>query len=159
MDEVLNFKPCKADPDLWLQPALKDDGTPYYEYVLLYVDDILAIGLEPKKFIKDELGKLFTIKEKSIGPPTQYLGNKVSHVDLDTGVSAWSFSSSQYIQNAVKNIEETLAMKGEKLLHRAKAPWPSNYMPETDITPMLSPESATYYQSLIGILRWIVELG
>ena len=28
-----------------------------------------------------------------------------------------------------------------------------------DITKELSPEDATYYQSLIGVLRWIVEIG
>jgi len=27
------------------------------------------------------------------------------------------------------------------------------------VTPELSPKDAAYYQSLIGILRWIVELG
>ena len=40
-----------------------------------------------------------------------------------------------------------------------RAPWPSNYHPEADVTPELSPSKASYYQSLIGILRWIVELG
>ena len=31
--------------------------------------------------------------------------------------------------------------------------------PELDITPELDPSMASYYMSLIGILRWIVELG
>ena len=31
--------------------------------------------------------------------------------------------------------------------------------PELDVTPELSDPDASYYQSLIGILRWIVELG
>ena len=114
---------------------------------------------KPENFIRNELGQIFTIKQKSIGPPTQYLGNKVSKVDLANGSTAWSFSSSQYIQNAVKNVEEYLDKKGEKLTPRAKSPWPSNYRPEIDITPELSHEKSAYYQSLIGILRWIVELG
>jgi hypothetical protein len=33
------------------------------------------------------------------------------------------------------------------------------YRPELDATPELSPQEAAHYQSLIGILRWIVELG
>eukprot|EP00957_Ditylum_brightwellii_P148966 11341541-Ditylum_brightwellii.AAC.1 len=33
------------------------------------------------------------------------------------------------------------------------------YRPELDITPELSPIDSAYYQSLIGMLRWIVELG
>ena len=33
------------------------------------------------------------------------------------------------------------------------------YRPEMDITPELGSEDAAYYHSLIGVLRWIVELG
>ena len=35
----------------------------------------------------------------------------------------------------------------------------STYQPELDVSEELSPLDASYYQSLIGILRWIVELG
>lgn len=31
--------------------------------------------------------------------------------------------------------------------------------PELDVSPELDPDDASHYQSLIGILRWIVELG
>jgi len=42
---------------------------------------------------------------------------------------------------------------------RAPAPLSPNYRPEIDTSPELEPQQASYYQSLIGILRWIVELG
>ena len=35
----------------------------------------------------------------------------------------------------------------------------SGYCPEIDITPELGKEDAAYFHSLIGVLRWIVELG
>jgi hypothetical protein len=35
----------------------------------------------------------------------------------------------------------------------------TNYRPELGVTPILSPVEANYYQSQIGVLRWIVELG
>ena len=41
----------------------------------------------------------------------------------------------------------------------ANAPFTTGYRPEVDVSPELSAEHANYYQSLIGILRWIVELG
>jgi hypothetical protein len=43
---------------------------------------------------------------------------------------------------------------------RKKTPRPmeTNYRPELDVSPILSPERANYYQSQFGILRWIVEL-
>ena len=70
----------------------------------------------------NELGSRFKLKESSIGPPTQYLYNKVSQATLENGTKCWSFSSLQYIQNAVKNVEEHLARKGEKFPPTAKAP-------------------------------------
>ena len=57
------------------------------------------------------------------------------------------------------NVEDYIMKTGEKLPPRVKSPWPTNYCPKSDISPELSPAKATYYQSLIGVLRWIVELG
>ncbi len=108
--EEMGFESCKADTDVWFRSATKANGTDYYQYVLLYTDDILAIMEEPERFLREELGRRFTLKdEKSIEPPTQYLGNKVSQVTLENGVTCWSFSSSQYVQNAIKNVEDYLA--------------------------------------------------
>ena len=157
--QEIGFASCRADPDVWLRPGLKDNGIKYMQYVLLYTDDILCIMEHPEKFLRDELGTRFTLKESSIGPPKQYLGNKVSQVTLENGTQCWSFSSSQYVQNAVKNVEDQLHKTGEKLPTRVRSPWPTNYRPESDITPELSSFKATYFQSLIGVLRWIVELG
>ena len=69
----------------------------------------------PEEYIRDELGSYFTIKPKSIGPPTQYLGNKVSQVTLENGAVCWSFSSSQYVQETVGNVVEYLEPRGAKL--------------------------------------------
>ena len=42
---------------------------------------------------------------------------------------------------------------------RAATPFPAGYRPETDLSDELQPEEATFYQSQVGILRWIVEIG
>jgi hypothetical protein len=41
----------------------------------------------------------------------------------------------------------------------ASAPFPRDYVSELDMTEELGPEDGNYFQSLIGILRWTVELG
>ena len=42
----MGFKSTNIDPDVWLRPAVKPDGEEYYEYILVYVDDILAISVK-----------------------------------------------------------------------------------------------------------------
>jgi hypothetical protein len=46
-----------------------------------------------------------------------------------------------------------------KILRKAETPIQTSYCPELDVTPELDPPTAEYYQSLIGVLRWCVELG
>ena len=90
-------------------------------------------------------------------------GGHVRKVTLENGVKAWAFSSSQYAQAAVKNVESYLNKrdggKAWSLPAKAETPLKSTYRPELDISAELNPTDASYYQSLIGVLRWIVELG
>lgn len=105
------------------------------------------------------------LKESSIGPPTIYLGGNMRKVVLSHGGEAWAFGSSQYVQQAVKNVEQYLAdchLKGDKRFRipaRAATPMQTSYRPELDTSPELGTSDASYYMSLIGVLRWIVELG
>ncbi len=68
------------------------------------------------------------------------------------------FGSCQYVQSAVKNIEEHLAKIREKLPYKAPTPLSSRYRPEIDVSPELGEADASYFHSLIGVLHWIVEL-
>ena len=150
--EFLNFKSCLADPDVWMRPAIKSDGNTYYEYILLYVDDALVVSENAESILRNELGRFFHLKEESICPPTIYLGDRVHKVQLENGVWAWSFSSSQYVQS-VKSKNSHL-----KILSKAETPLTTSYRPELDVSPELMSRDSAYYQSLFGILRWIVEL-
>lgn len=123
------------------------------------MDDALYISQNPREVLEAEVGKYWKLKPDSIEPPSIYLGNKVTKVIFENNVEAWSFSSSQYVQNAVMNVAEYLKQISLSLPKRASNPLSFNYRPEIDITPILSPQKAAYFQSLIGILRWIVELG
>ena len=51
LDEM-NFIPSQADPSVWLRPTTKPDGEHYYEYILVYVDDILAIPYDLTNLMK-----------------------------------------------------------------------------------------------------------
>lgn len=157
--EQIGFKSSKGDPDVWYRAATKSDGTEYYEYVLLYVDDCLVVSENAELILREEIGKYWHLKESSIGKPQIYLGGKCREVELDNGTKCWAFGSSQYVQSAVENVKAWLAKSGRKLPKRAEAPFKTGYRPEIDISRELAGEEASYYQSLIGILRWMVELG
>jgi Reverse transcriptase (RNA-dependent DNA polymerase) len=158
----LNFTSCPADPDVWLRPAIKSDGSEYYEYILLYTDDTLVISELAERVLRGELGQHFTLKEESIVPPKIYLGGSVRKVTLNNGVKCWSFSSLQYMQAAVKNVEDYLKRLNNpswKMPAKAETPMQTSYQPELDVSPELDTDGAVDFMSLIGVLRWIVELG
>ena len=111
----LNFVSCPADPDVWMRPAKRSDGTDYYEYILLYCDDALSISENAESVLRSELGRYFPLKEEWIGPPKIYLGGSVRKVQLDNGVEYWAYSSSQYMRAAVKNGEDYLATRDDEM--------------------------------------------
>ena len=80
-------------------------------------------------------------------------------VTMENSQECWAFGSTQYVRAAVDNVKEYLSNKGKKLAAKALTPLKSNYWPEIDITEELGEDEYSYYQSLIGVLRWIVELG
>ena len=115
-----------------------------------------------ESILRNEIGRYFELKEASIGPPKMYLGAGIRKVKLDNGMEAWAASSSQYIQAAVRNVEEYIEKSHHKrwrIPNKVDTPMRSTYRPKLDVSEELSSSNASYYQSLIGILRWIVELG
>jgi hypothetical protein len=73
----LGFTSSCADPDVWLWLSKQTTGEEYYEYVLLYVDDVLVISKNADNVLRKEIGQHFVLREESIGPPSQYLGGKL----------------------------------------------------------------------------------
>lgn len=64
----LGYASFSADPDVWMRPAERDDGSKYYEYVLLYLDDCLCVLKDPNNALM-KISKYFPIKPSSLGPP------------------------------------------------------------------------------------------
>ena len=54
----LGYESCLADPDLWMKIGVKSNNERYWHYVLLYVDDMLNIGVEPRGAV-DAIGSIF----------------------------------------------------------------------------------------------------
>ena len=140
--------------------AVKENGVDYYEYVFVYVDDLLALSVKPNLVI-ESIGKFFRVKPGSDKEPDRYLGGDVEKLTLEDGNVIWATSSRSYVENAIKTVEGLLLEDGEGyvLKTQAKNPLPQGYRPELDVTPELDSDLASRYMQLIGILRWAVELG
>ncbi len=91
--DAMGYKPSYADPDVWMQPAVKPDGFKYYEYVLTYVDDVLSILHDPMTTMK-QIQQDFKLKNNMIAESGVYLylGATLSKMSLMNGKECWTMS-------------------------------------------------------------------
>jgi hypothetical protein len=71
----------------------------------------------------------------------------------------WAMSAQEYIKRAVEEVERELHQEGAYLPKKVETPFSYGYRPELDFSAELNSQTMNYYQGLIGVLRWIVELG
>ena len=159
----LGYVSCKADPDVHMRVETKEDGTEYWAYLVAYVDDILCCGMNPRNQLQ-AIERRFTLKDGTIEEPTLYLGADIEKFEVPgSSNTAWAMSSTKYTAKAIETVEQELATSkyGYKYLPSTgiKTPLSGDYRPEIDPTQELDHQQQNYYQGLIGVLRWICELG
>lgn len=162
----LGFSSTKADPDVYRRVESRPDGTSYYSYLVVYVDDILCIHHNPKS-IMDRIGSIFRLKD-GVSSPTMYLGTDIKpwEYQRDDGTigKCWALGANSYLKEALKvvstlssthSLKPTSSRKNGRLI-----PFDDpNYRPEMDASDFCSDDLVTVYQNLIGIARWLCELG
>ncbi len=144
---------------MWLRAASKEDGERHYEYVLMYVDDILVISCDPHAILEDTK-RTFKLKNDKIEPPEFYVGAKLQQ-KLINGLTCWTITSQNNVKAAIRNVEEAIKTKGRRLpTTNLETPMNKNYTPELNVTEELGHDkNVTFYQELIGVLRWATEIG
>ena len=155
--EKMGFTSSEADPDVWLRAATKPDGEEYYEYILCYVDDVLSISHKALEVLQ-EVQKDFKLKKDKIETPEIYLGARLEKKSLN-GKDVWTMSSKDYCHHSVKNILERAEKYGFKVPSRAATPMDNSYVPELDTSEEVNSELHVLYREIIGMLRWMVEIG
>ena len=95
-----------------------------------------------------------------------YLGGDVSKFDLfdsDTILSCWAMSGESHIRKALEVVDSLMTREGVRFRTSKKSashPFSTQmYRPELDTTEYCNVEQVKMYQSLVGILRWLCELG
>ena len=162
----LGFFPCTADPDVYMKMKTKDDGTKYYSYLIVYVDDIICTDINPKATLS-ELGEIYQLKGGIIFPDI-YLGNNIRKWKYTNteGIEnvCYAMGSSSYIKEAVRVAENHQKCHDIKFPKSRKessqTPFShTDYRPELESSAECNAELTQIYQNLIGILRWCCELG
>jgi hypothetical protein len=157
------YASCRADPDVWMHPKTKANGFHYWSYILVYTDDILVVDHEPHK-VMAYLASQYTLKPGSVKEPNTYLGAQISKFYIDGAPDPekprWAMSSEAYVKQAVSDVELVeLSSVDLCLPTRVTTPLSQGYQPELEQLRELDSKSGQYYQSLIGVLRWICKLG
>ena len=93
-----NLEACLTDPDVWMRPALKADGSKHCEHAQLCTDDASVISENAELVLRNKMGRHFELKQESTGPPDLHLGGRLRKAKSDNGVEVWSFSSTQCVK-------------------------------------------------------------
>ena len=144
----LSFRPCKADPCVWLR-EMKNKYK--YKYIAIYVDDLLIASEEPQKIIHD-LKEKFKLKIKCDGSLEYHLS-----YDYKLGKDSTLMAQpTRYINKILKSYKK---MSPDKNLINAKSPLEKNDHPDLDNSELCNEEQITKYMSMIGQLQWAITLG
>jgi hypothetical protein len=107
----MDFTPSLADPDVWMRAASKANGLQYYEYLLVYIDDVLILSHNPEPILRC-IEKSYRLKGPASDPKT-YLGAYIKQWSIENDHrNIWSISSSHHIKEAIANLERHLLSEG-----------------------------------------------
>jgi hypothetical protein len=119
----------KVDPDVWMRPAMKKCGMKYWEYVLIYTDDILCISEFPKQTM-DFLDSKYTLKAGTVKEPESYLGARILKCWIggadDPDKTRWAMSS------AIIDVKTEFEKVGNRLPTKVSTPLTAGYCAELD---------------------------
>jgi Reverse transcriptase (RNA-dependent DNA polymerase) len=139
------FTPSKAEADIWMR---ENDGL--YEYIAVYVDDLLIAARDPNSIVQT-LQEKHKFKLKGVGSLTYHLGCDYFH-DMD---GTLCYGPRKYIDKIMGQYENMFGCKPREYT----SPLEKGDHPEVDCSDELDNEGIKRYQTMIGCLQWAVSLG
>ena len=128
---------------------MRDKGD-HYECVAVCVDDLLIVSNKPTDITHD-LEITHHFKLKGTGPISFHLGADFFRDEQGRLCSA----PLKYIEKMMSNCAHIFGTKPKE----AVSPLTKGDHPELDKSELLDLEHIKIYQSLIGALQWIIQLG
>ena len=104
----LGYKSTVADPDVYRKVFKKPDGSQYYSYLIIYVDDVMCVHHNPI-ITMERIQATYRLK-KGIEKTKMYLGTdmrKWSSTEEDGSQSwCWALESCSYVKEVVRVAEQ-----------------------------------------------------
>eukprot|EP00957_Ditylum_brightwellii_P058855 4462192-Ditylum_brightwellii.AAC.1 len=137
----------KSDPDVYLKPAVMEDGTKHYSYIVVYVDSILIKSKRTREYM-DMLALKYCLKGV-VGNPTMYLGRDIQKWKTENVINAWATSPDSCFKEAVWVMETHMKKDGKQPVSRVDC------KSEFEESRMCDDQETRYYQNLVGMLSII----
>ena len=143
----MGFTPSKAEEDIWM----RDQGD-HYEYIGVYVDDLIIASKNAQRIIDELQAKPHQFKLKGTGPVDFHLGCDYFR-DEDGCLCVGPRKYIERLEAAHKNHFGTMPSQ------KYRSPLEKGDHPELDDSPLLDADGIAKYQSIIGALQWTITLG
>jgi hypothetical protein len=141
----MGFFASKAEPQIWMR-----DMGDHYEYIAVYVDDLLICSKDPQAIV-DILVNDHKFKLKGTGPIDFHLGCDFFR-DEDGNLC---YAPRKYVEKMMSTYERLFGTKPKQ----ASSPLTKGDHPELDTSALLDVNDTAIYQSLIGAMQWVIQLG
>ena len=139
------FHRSHIDPDLWMW-----DTGDLWEYVVVYVDDIIVAMKDAKHFFDELQGPNVGFTMKGVGKLNYHLGADFFYDDNGT----LCFGSHTYAKRLCSTFETLFSEQPKPYF----ALLDHEDHPKLDDSPLCGPDDTAKYQSLIGACQWMVSL-
>jgi hypothetical protein len=143
--QAMGFTPSKAEADIWMR-----ENDNLYEYIAVYVDDLLIAAKDPEQIVKT-LSEKHKFKLKGVGPLTYHLGCDYFRDKNGT----LCCGPKKYITKMLDQYQNMFGCKPREYT----SPLEKGDHPEVDDSEMLDNDGIKKYQTMIGCLQWAVSLG
>ena len=141
----MGITPSPADPDVWMH-----DAGDVYKYLVVYVDDLIAIMKDHKAFFDELQRSPHSYTFNGLTEPRYHLGADYFH-DKD---GTLCFGAQTYVKRLLTNFESLY----RELPCKEKSPLAKNDHPELDTSDVCTPDDIAKFHSIIGACQWMITL-
>ena len=142
----MGFIPSRAERDIWMR-----DCGDHYEHIATYVDDLIIGSKDPEAIVNTLTSPKYGFKLKGTGDVSYHLGSdyfRDKHGYL-------CFAPRKYVINMVETYQRLFGQAPKEYT----SPLEKGDHPELDDSEFLSLEDTKKYQSMIGALQWVIQIG